>query len=600
MTDAVLNRLAQRLLKCPFDPELFDSATELQSHLLDCHGDQICEKRRVPKRVAQKDIERPTVIHICGLCFEFMVPNIEGRNALSEIPAHGTETHSNPNLPPSTPPIWRSDDAALIDKFMTDQGLEDVCPCRAEGCRRVFSDVEAATVHWTKEHVEHAKPEDVQRVLHANPEQFCERFDDVIAEVLAETEAEVARAARAEHRPHDGYRIRHMPPVPRVRSRPSEAVIYITSAQLPKDELWELFELEGYDGGEFTGGDWIPERRQVGTVDLRFCHLEDGYVPLVKSVCGILPRLADGQTIEMAWQDDPDSCFPCEVRERAIYNLDGRLKTVFSKIPPGARLYIARVGPTRYQLYLKPHRHRVPNCKFFEKDGAGGWNVTVRDEWIDWESNDDIFRHQITFVEMDALYAEAEHTNLSVRDAVHDFMRRYAQSDSWHVRDIYEFVFQELRTCSLAAVWAQFRPEHECYERDKRAGVGRYMFNPNGAFPMVRYVPITRGRAESPRFPLRTEVEGPLLRAIIRRGGSVNFSDQGRELEIELAAEFGLSDAARDARDPDNHAQGHRMWRNELQFVRNNLVERREIDPSVRGVWTATDAGYRRVETSEL
>jgi hypothetical protein len=90
-------------------------------------------------------------------------------------------------------------------------------------------------------------------------------------------------------------------------------------------------------------------------------------------------------------------------------------------------------------------------------------------------------------------------------------------------------------------------------------------------------------------------VEEPLLRAIIKRGGSIDFSAQGREIEIELAKDFGLSDNARDARDPQNHAQGHRMWRNELQFVRNNLVERDEIDSSARGVWTVTDAGYHRI-----
>jgi hypothetical protein len=172
--------------------------------------------------------------------------------------------------------------------------------------------------------------------------------------------------------------------------------------------------------------------------------------------------------------------------ERAIYNPDGWLKTVFSKIPPGARLYIDRVSQTRYQLHLKPNRHLVRNCKFPEKDGAGGWKFTDRDEWIDWESDDDIFRHQVTFTQMDALFAEAEHTNWSVRDAVHDFMKRFAQNDPWHVRDIYEYVFRWMRTCSLAAVWAQFRPEHECYER---AGASRYIFNPTGAFPRVRVFP---------------------------------------------------------------------------------------------------------------
>jgi hypothetical protein len=245
MTDAVLTRLARRLLKCPFDPEFFDSAAELQSHFLEFHGEEICEKRRVPKRLAQKDIERPTVIHICGRCFEFMVPNTEGRNALSEIPAHAREAHSNPNLPPSTPPIWRSDDAALIDKFMTDQGLEDVCPCRAESCRRFFSDVEAAAVHWTKEHVEHAKAEDVRHALESDPERFQERFGELLA---AEMEAEEARTRPLLGAPDDGYPIHHMPSVPRVRSRPASSSFTSTrhsgeSARMSFRSIWRAKDL---------------------------------------------------------------------------------------------------------------------------------------------------------------------------------------------------------------------------------------------------------------------------------------------------------------------------------------------------------------------
>lgn len=601
MTDAVLTRLARRLLKCPFDPEFFDSAAELQSHFLEFHGEEICEKRRVPKRLAQKDIERPTVIHICGRCFEFMVPNTEGRNALSEIPAHAREAHSNPNLPPSTPPIWRSDDAALIDKFMTDQGLEDVCPCRAESCRRFFSDVEAAAVHWTKEHVEHAKAEDVRHALESDPERFQERFGELLA---AEMEAEEARTRPLLGAPDDGYPIHHMPSVPRVRSRPGEFIVYIdqTLRRIREAEFQEYLESQGLDGDQLTGGDWGDGVRVAPiAIELRFCNIVDGFIPLVKDVRGILPPLDDGAIVEMSWQDDPEKYLPCKVSgsKRAIYNLDGWLKRVFMdlpngerRLPSGVRLYIRRTGQRRYQLSLKWHPHIVRNCKFFVRDGAGGWNVEIRDEQVDWETGDDVFRHQLTFAEMDALHAEALSTNLSIRDAVHDVMSRYARTEPWRVRAIYEIVFLELRTCSLAAVWAQFRPEHECYVR---VGLGRYRFDPNGAFPDVRYVIERPRRTESPRFPLRTVVEEPLLRAIIKRGGSIDFSAQGREIEIELAKDFGLSDNARDARDPQNHAQGHRMWRNELQFVRNNLVERDEIDSSARGVWTVTDAGYHRI-----
>jgi Mrr N-terminal domain len=90
-------------------------------------------------------------------------------------------------------------------------------------------------------------------------------------------------------------------------------------------------------------------------------------------------------------------------------------------------------------------------------------------------------------------------------------------------------------------------------------------------------------------------MEEPLLRVLIKLGGSVDFSAKGRTLEVMLAQEFGLSDADRDFAAPNYHSEGTRKWRNHIQFVRDQLVKKRQLDNSVRGRWTVTDSGYRRV-----
>lgn len=491
MTDAVLSRVARRLLRCPFESVLFDDAEDLQSHLLECHEAQICQKHRIPKRAAEKDSERPEIIHACGLCLEFMVPKLEGRNAITEISAHLRETHSDPNLPPPKLSMKEMKDVKSIDDFMTERGLQDVCDCRGPGCNQVFSDTERVAAHWISEHVEAPNAEDVKHALESDPERFQERFGELLA---AEMEAEEVRTRLPAGAPDDGYAIQHLPSVPRVRSRPGEFIVYIERAlrRIREDELQEYLESQGLDGDQLTGGDWGDgERVTQIAIELRFCNIVDGFIPLVKDVRGILPPLDDGAVVEVSWQDDPEKYLPCKFSrsKRAIYNLDGWLKRVFMdfpsgerRLPSGVRLYIRRTGQRRYQLSLKWHPHVVRNCKFFVRDGAGGWNVEIRDEQVDWETGNDVFRHQLTFSEMDALHAEALSTNLSIRDAVHDVMSRYARIESWRVREIYEVVFLELRTCSLAAVWAQFRPEHECYVR---VGPGQYRFDPNGAFPEV-------------------------------------------------------------------------------------------------------------------
>jgi hypothetical protein len=261
-------------------------------------------------------------------------------------------------------------------------------------------------------------------------------------------------------------------------------------------------------------------------------------------------------------------------------------------LPSGVLLYVTRVGQRRYRFGVHRKSHTVPNCKFFVQDGAGGWNVEIRDSQVEWETGDDVFRHQLTFQEMDALHAEAQRTNLSVRDAVHQVMERCAQNLPMHIREVYDIVFLRMRTCSLAAVWAQFRPEHECYVR---VAPCRYGFNPAGRFPEVRYVQTILRLPDEPLLPPRSEIQQPLLRAIILLGGSIVFSEQGRDLEISLATEFDLPDRVRDFAAPRYNSQGDRKWRNHLQLVKDDLVRLGQIDPIVRDTWRITDEGYRRV-----
>ncbi len=78
-------------------------------------------------------------------------------------------------------------------------------------------------------------------------------------------------------------------------------------------------------------------------------------------------------------------------------------------------------------------------------------------------------------------------------------------------------------------------------------------------------------------------------------GGSINFSRKGREIEVPLAEEVGLSDEARDFSAPNYHSEGNRKWRNHIQFVRDRLVKSGDLSNAVRNYWTVTDSGYRRV-----
>jgi len=98
-----------------------------------------------------------------------------------------------------------------------------------------------------------------------------------------------------------------------------------------------------------------------------------------------------------------------------------------------------------------------------------------------------------------------------------------------------------------------------------------------------------------PHLPNRRLIEVPLLKQLIKLGGAPRFSEVGRILEINLAEEFGLTEEERDFSAPNYHSEGNRKWRNHIQFVRDQLVKKSELDNSVRDVWRVTLLGYRRI-----
>lgn len=552
MTDAILSRVARWLLKCPFDPELFDSKLELETHILERHGDQICEKRRVLRLDAEVDAERPVNLAICRYCEDegryFAVPQYRDRATDDDMPAHVRKKHHRP-LDSFRAPFLASEIAEAIDKFMEWQRWKDEFACGFGQCSERYDDPIHVLEHWMNQHLEAPTAEDVRHALESAPDGL-ERFEELLAWAM---EAERDRTQPASQTPDDGYRIRHMPPVPRVRSRPGEFIIYVegTLSRIREDEYQEWMAAEGLDGDETIDEDSADANQQTAVVELRFCNIVDGYIPLVKEVRGIRPHLRDGDVVEMSWQDDPEAYFPCKVSrsKRAIYNLDGRLKRMFG-LHAGVRLYITSIGQRRYQLSARRHQHDVPNCKVFVSDGSGRWRIEFRRETVEWETGDDVFRHQITFEEMEALHAEALRINLSVRDAVHQVMERCALTEAWSVRRVWDAVFA-FRTCSLGAVWAQFRPEHTCYVRvrDKDEKTVKYRFDPNGAFPEVRML--------APR--VRNE------RVVVERVGGDRAPDKRLCIIVHWSKIFGklhLGDLC-----PDQWFDGTNGGKNQARFI---------------------------------
>ena len=91
-------------------------------------------------------------------------------------------------------------------------------------------------------------------------------------------------------------------------------------------------------------------------------------------------------------------------------------------------------------------------------------------------------------------------------------------------------------------------------------------------------------------FPKQGDIEVPLLKVLAESGGSA----KPRDIYPKVAAYFPELSAEEQEQRLESSASTRKWW-NLVQWVRQRLVESREIDGSTRGVWTLTDAGRARL-----
>ena len=185
ISEKVLERLAKRLWKCPFDQVVFDSALTLRLHLVESHPRDICQRRRLPQQAALGDIERPTKLSFCGHCLGFAVPDASDRNAISEIARHIRNQHPNP-LGPAELTLKVTFDPALIQQVMEEQSRPEVCACSASECGELFSDEDLVAGHWIDKHCTNATTQEARHLVETDSECFGPTLEECLAEELVE------------------------------------------------------------------------------------------------------------------------------------------------------------------------------------------------------------------------------------------------------------------------------------------------------------------------------------------------------------------------------------------------------------------------------
>jgi len=94
-------------------------------------------------------------------------------------------------------------------------------------------------------------------------------------------------------------------------------------------------------------------------------------------------------------------------------------------------------------------------------------------------------------------------------------------------------------------------------------------------------------------LPKQDDMELPLLREIENMGGEAHPSD----LYPKVTAYFPqITQADLNL----TTKQGGSLWENRIQFARQKLVEKGEMDKSVRGIWKITDKGRDRLRRGKI
>lgn len=598
MNDTLYRRLAEKLVKCPFCGRIFESLHSFRIHLCQCHATDICRAHQSLRADPEiENIDTPTRLFFCAHCLDFVVADTEIPHPVRAIEQHIREAHPNPYGAIQLS-FCISTDPTRIAIHMHGRRVRRDYQCTAAGCLKIYASVSHVSEHWIDEHfcsgANPVTPEEALAALEKEPE----RFRPLVAQCLEEMAADEARALLAWREPDDGYVIHHSPCVPRVRSNPTAYYVYVERecVSMHQRELEELLEAEALDDQAEQTADWQPDRQTTVHIDLTFCNILDGFIPLVKAVRGILPPVKDGELIDVQWGDDTNNSFPCKVSrsKRAIYNTNGKLKQCFREFPSGTRLHITRIHQRRYRLSVRPYQHLVRNCKVFVPDGANGWSVVIRDEVVPWETGDHVFRSQLPYEQMDALHAEARRTNLSVRDAVYKVMSWIARSEAVHVKQIYDVVFLGMRTCSLAAVWAQFRPEHECYVREAR---GCYRFDPTKPLPQVVVrppQPPSEERHKRGDLWRASTWETAILKCIQALGGEAKLTPDIYK-KIESGEFIQLTEAHMR---PQAAAAGRPAYQQEVRGYIAHMCKSGELAWVRRGRYKLTDVGRQRLRMS--
>ncbi|GAB4405976.1 MAG: hypothetical protein Kow00123_18450 [Anaerolineales bacterium] len=269
-----------------------------------------------------------------------------------------------------------------------------------------------------------------------------------------------------------------------------------------------LAELGESRGEKPPTGPWRPPARAIAVGPVTYQHIGQGFLAL-GALADAFPPEPDPLLVDVTLvEGDPIPCWVSR-QEGMLKAADAeqwRRRFLYSGIPAGTKLWLGYKGGTSYRIAPRPLRQpRRVRCKLAWMEG-GKLQVAEEDIEIRYESDPHVFKAELRFEDIEALFREAEECGYSIFDVIYQEFQRLAAlhpEGKVHQSDLFNAVFLR-RMCSPRSVVTELysRP---CFVP---AGKGCFVLDEAQGFQR-RYGKKPRGTRLKPDTPAAPIVSAP-------------------------------------------------------------------------------------------
>ena len=228
---------------------------------------------------------------------------------------------------------------------------------------------------------------------------------------------------------------------------------------------------------------WTPPNAPLKMPALSYLNIMQGYFPLAGGLeRAFVPRETPG-LVDVTLVEGDALPFVVNLQEQTLKSVAPQ--AVYGKfvrelgIPAGTFLWLEYRGENKYRILARPLAPpRLVHCKQAWLDEDGELKVEEAEIPMMYDGDEHLFRAELRFENMDALFREADERDFSIFDAIYDVLPKLAalRPDGLaHVNDIFNAVFFEYRMCSYRTVIHELY-DHACFAE---AGDGFYRFIPS-------------------------------------------------------------------------------------------------------------------------